>query len=167
MQSALNRHLQDLGRNKDIVRDKEFKSASHTLGKVMKVVTKTGGTRATQHNSVITSDELKNALLLSSCFIFSPSASAVCGSISLLILYLMGWYFITNSAQSFNFLFDNDAKEYVVLWHQTQQKISKDAFLECPVKIIRLLSKTDQAATNLFNALISPNMVSFGTCVLA
>lgn len=115
MQSALNRHLQDLGRNKDIVRDKEFKSASHTLDKVMKVVTKTGGSRATQHNSVITSDELKNALLLSSCFIFSPSASAVCGSISLLILYLMGWYFITNSAQSFNFLRDSTNQAFNAL----------------------------------------------------
>lgn len=44
LKSALSRHLQDLGRNKDIVMDKK----SHTLDKVMKVVTKTGGLRATQ-----------------------------------------------------------------------------------------------------------------------
>ena len=31
IRSAINRHLQDLGRSIDIVRDKEFKSANNTL----------------------------------------------------------------------------------------------------------------------------------------
>lgn len=59
LRSALNRHLKDLGRNIDIVRYKEFKSANHTLDGMMKVMTKAGASRATQHKSVITSDDLK------------------------------------------------------------------------------------------------------------
>lgn len=54
LRSALNRHLQDLRRNVDIVRDKEFKSANHTLDGMIKVMTKTGALRATQHKTVIT-----------------------------------------------------------------------------------------------------------------
>lgn len=70
LRSALNRHLKDLGRNIDIVRYKEFKSANHTLDGMMKVMTKAGASRATQHKSVITSDDLKKKLLiLSSCLI--------------------------------------------------------------------------------------------------
>lgn len=57
--SALNRHLQNPGQNINIVRDKEFKSANHTLDGMMKVMTKTGASRTTQHKSVITSDDLK------------------------------------------------------------------------------------------------------------
>lgn len=71
MLSALNRHLQDLGRNIDIVRDKEFKSANHTLDGMMKVMTKTGASRATEHKSVITTDDLGKKLLILQAVRFS------------------------------------------------------------------------------------------------
>lgn len=48
-----------LGRNKDIVSNKEFKSVNHTLDKMMKAMTKTGASRYTQHKWVIDSDDLK------------------------------------------------------------------------------------------------------------
>lgn len=72
LRSALNSHLQDLGRNIDIVRNKEFKSANHALDGMMKVMTKTGASRATQHKSVITSDDLKKNYSYFQAAWFSP-----------------------------------------------------------------------------------------------
>lgn len=83
---------------------------------------------------------------------------------------------------SFNFLFDDDDKEYVVLRHETQQKNFQGGFSSdeapsdkriyavpecptCPVKMLRLLlSKTDQHATNLFNACVKDALISPSSC---
>lgn len=77
---------------------------------------------------------------------------------------------------SFNFLFDEDDKEYVVLRHETQQKnfqgdLSSDevnAGPECPTclfKILRLLlSKTDKAAIKLFNDCVKDTLISPSSC---
>lgn len=79
--------------------------------------------------------------------------------------------------ESFNFLFDEDAKNTLYFDTKRNKRISKEATVGMKFMLFKsalfvqlkffALSKTDQAATNLCNALISPNMVSFGTFSLA
>ena len=59
MRSAINRHLRDLGRSIDIVRDKELKSANNNLDGMLKTRTKTGASRTTNHKAVIHSKDLE------------------------------------------------------------------------------------------------------------
>ena len=58
IRSAINRHLNDIGRSVDIVRDKEFKSANQTLDEMLKKMTKIGASRPTKHKEVINPEDL-------------------------------------------------------------------------------------------------------------
>ena len=49
IRSAINRHLNDIGRSVDIVRDKEFKPANQTLDGMLKKMTQIGASRPTKH----------------------------------------------------------------------------------------------------------------------
>lgn len=84
----------------------------------MKVMTKAGASRATQHKSVITSDDLKKKLLiLSSCLIIPLVVQSLCSSC------ISGLEISSPTPLRFvQFSFDEDDKEYVVLRHETQQK---------------------------------------------
>ena len=59
MRSAINRHLQDLGSSIDIVRDMEFKSAKNTMDRMLKTMTKTGASRATNYKAVFHAEDLE------------------------------------------------------------------------------------------------------------
>ena len=59
MRSAINRHLQDLGSSIDIFRDMEFKSAKNTMDRMLKTMTKTGASRATNHKAVFHAEDLE------------------------------------------------------------------------------------------------------------
>ena len=50
---AINRHLNDIGRSVEIVRDKEFKQANQTLDGMLKKMTQIGSSRLTKHKEVI------------------------------------------------------------------------------------------------------------------
>lgn len=54
----------------DIVRDKDFKSANHTLDGMLKEMTKTGESRATNHKPVIHPEDLEQRI--SSYFLSAP-----------------------------------------------------------------------------------------------
>lgn len=69
IRSAINRYLQDIRRSKNIVRDKEFKSANHILEGMFKSMTKTDASRATNHKSVIHPEYLTR---ISTYFLSAP-----------------------------------------------------------------------------------------------
>lgn len=69
IRSAINQYLQDIRRSKNIVRDKEFKSANHILEGMFKSMTKTDASRATNHKSVIHPEYLTR---ISTYFLSAP-----------------------------------------------------------------------------------------------
>ncbi|CAG2203130.1 unnamed protein product [Mytilus edulis] len=58
VRAALNRHLKDIGRGIDIVRDSEFKAANSMLSAKLKFNLRNGLSRPTQHHPIITTPEL-------------------------------------------------------------------------------------------------------------
>ena len=171
IRSAINRHLQDLGRSIDIVRDKEFKSANNTLDGMLKTMTKTGASRATNHKAIIHAEDLER---ISSYFRTAPHSPIV---LRQCVWYNLSLHFVTRGLEfhhqlrmdSFQFPKDENNLEYATLRHETQAKnfqggIGSDEAPAgkrlyevpgsdvCPIKMLRLLMcKTDSTATSLFN----------------
>lgn len=58
IRAAINRHLSDLERDMNIVKDKEFKSANDTLDGKLKHNVKCGISKPTKHKEVITPEDL-------------------------------------------------------------------------------------------------------------
>lgn len=172
IRSAINRYLQDLKRSMDIVRDKDFKSANHTLDGMLKEMTKTGESRATNHKPVIHPEDLER---ISSYFLSAPYNPIV---LRQCVWYHLSIHLVTRGLEfhhqlrtdSFLFQKDENNRQYVTLCHETQQKnfqggirseeaLSGKRIYEvpeseiCPVKMLRLLlSKTDSSALSLFNS---------------
>lgn len=172
IRSAINRYLQDLKRSMDIVRDKEFKSANHTLDGMLKEMTKTGASRATNHKSVIHPEDLER---ISSYFLSAPYNPIV---LRQCVWYHLSIHLVTRGLEfhhqlrtdSFLFQKDENNRQYVTLCHETQQKNFQGGIRSeeapsgkriyevpeseiCPVKMLRLLlSKTDSSALSLFNS---------------
>ena len=184
IRAAINRFIQDNGRNIDIIRGPAFKSANNTLDGLLKEQTRLGLSRQTLHKNIIEEEDL--------CQISKYMSRA---SESALILRQSVWmnlaiHFVSRGLEfhhqlkinSFDFQFDEFGKEYATINHETQQKnfqggLSKDEApvdrrmyatgdKNCPVQALKLLiSKTHKDATSLFNncfreALTCPNTVS-------
>ena len=169
IRSSLNRHLKDIGRYFDIVRDRRFKSANAVLDGKLKLNMKSGLSRPTQHKSVVNSTDLMKISDYLSC-VDNP-----------VILRYRVWYdlsihFVTRGLEfhqqlmtsSFEFRKDENDREYVVISHETKQKnwqggldtseapqdkrMYSTGDKNCPVRSLRqLLSLTDPNATSLFN----------------
>ena len=56
--AAINRHLKDIGRSIDIVRDSDFKPANAMLNAKLKFNLRNGLSRPTQHHQIIPDEEL-------------------------------------------------------------------------------------------------------------
>lgn len=174
IRSALNRYLQDIGRNIDIVKDAAFKPANRTLDGMLKCMTREGISRPTKHKQVIATTDLEkihsylanvpsNPIILRQCVWFQLAIHFVSRGLE--------FYHHLNK-QSFSFQEDENGREYVTLTHETQQKNfqgglhSEEAASDkrmyangtsnCPVEMLRLLiKKTAPKATALFNVCYS------------
>ena len=91
IRSAINRHLQDLGRYID--RDKEFKSANNTLDGMLKTMTKNGASRATNHKAIIHAEDLER---ISSYFRTAPHSPIVLWQC---VWYNLSLHFITRGLE--------------------------------------------------------------------
>lgn len=124
IRSAINRHLQDIGRSIDIVRDKEFKSTNHTLDGMLKTMTKIGASRPTKHKDIINSQDLQKISSYLRAATFSPLVLRQC------VWYHLSIHFVTRGLEfhhqlrrdSFQFHNDENGLEYVTLRQETQQK---------------------------------------------
>lgn len=169
VRAAINRHLKDLGRKIDIVRDKEFNASNGMLNAKLKLNLKEGLSRPTQHYPVIPPQELSklNEYLNAE----NPIA------LRYRIWYLLAIHFVSRgvefhqqlSMSSLVFCTDESGCEYISLAHETRQKNyqgdinqkgeeSQDKRMyatggqNCPVESVKLfLRKTDPSATSLFN----------------
>ena len=59
IRGAINRHLQDIGREMDIVRDKEFKHSNSILNGFLKERMRSGSSKPTAHKEIIDNEDLK------------------------------------------------------------------------------------------------------------
>ncbi|XP_033730755.1 uncharacterized protein LOC117320207 [Pecten maximus] len=169
IRGALNRHIKDVGRDMDIVRDKDFRSANNMLDGKLKQNIVEGKSRPTQHKTIIENDDLIKI------------GTYLHQNVNPVILRLRVWYdlsihFVSRglefhsqlTPESFTFHTDADSTEYVTLSHETKQKnrqgglTSIDASsdkrmyatgnIRCPVQSLKLfLRKTPSDAKHLFN----------------
>ncbi|XP_069107107.1 uncharacterized protein [Argopecten irradians] len=170
IRGAINRYFVDIGRNLDIVRDREFKQANGVLDGLLKQREKTGESKATAHKPIIEPEHLHKIATYLSRASSSPIILRHC------VWYNLSVHFITRgmefhhqlTPQSFEF-HNDESGEYVTMTHTTQQKnhqgglnsheanIGKRMYScpespSCPVKMLKLLlEKTDKNATKLFN----------------
>ncbi|KAK3104431.1 hypothetical protein FSP39_001869 [Pinctada imbricata] len=168
LRAAINRHLSDIGRNIDIVRDREFKQANAALDGKLKQNMKMGLSKPTQHKPVITPNDLSNI----STYLMSDLNPVI---LRYRVWYDLSIHFVSRGLEfhqqlninSFLFLSDDKGCEYVALSHETKQKNwqggleSKEAPQDkrmyatgefCPVASLKtFLNHTDTEATSLFN----------------
>ncbi|XP_069120795.1 uncharacterized protein [Argopecten irradians] len=168
IRGAINRRLTDLGRDIDLVKDKEFKPSNKILTGLLKQRMRDGSSRATKHKPIINESDLEKISTYMSTAHTSPVALRQC------VWYYIAIHFVTRGLEfhkqlrvnSFNFLSDEHGT-YALLNHETQQKnyqggISNSDAPEkrmystggpnCPVEMLQLLiRKTDPNATMLFN----------------
>lgn len=171
IRSAINRHLQDLGRDIDIVRGKEFRSSNSILDGKLKKNLQEGLARPTKHKEIINTADLEKI----STYLyenFTPVA------LRFRIWFLLSIQFVSRGLEfheqlkpnSFVFKTDENGHEYATLSHSTKQKnwqggidtadgpkekrmyAIPDLGQKCPVNSLKLfLAKTDPNATSLFN----------------
>ncbi|XP_061185494.1 uncharacterized protein LOC133193549 [Saccostrea echinata] len=169
IRSAISRHLSDIGRDFDIVRDKAFKQANGALTGKLKQNMILGLSRPTQHKAVVSPDDL------------SKISTYLTSSLDPVILRYRVWFnlslhFVSRglefhhqlSPKSFLFLKDDNGMEYVSLSHETKQKNWQGGLdnqeapqdkrmyatgdLHCPIASLRtLIQHTDPQAQSLFN----------------
>ncbi|VDI38517.1 Hypothetical predicted protein [Mytilus galloprovincialis] len=185
VRAALNRHLKDIDRGIDIVRDSEFKAANSMLSAKLKFNLRNGLSSTTQHHPIITTPKL---LKINTYFMIKEDHVAL----RFRVWYLLGIHFVSRgvefqhqlSINSFKFESDEIGSEFLSISHETHQKNHQggldDATEEtqdkrmyavsnypsCPLTTIKhILSKCDPAAKSLFNqccreALRCPSMYS-------
>ena len=171
VRAALNRHLKDIGRGIDIVRDSEFKAANSMLSAKLKFNLRNGLSRPTQHHPIITTPEL---LKINTYLMKKEDPVAL----RFRVWYLLGIHFVSRggefhhqlSINSFKFESDEMGSEFLSISHETHQKNHQggldDATEEtqdkrmyavpnspsCPLSTIKhFLSRCDPAAKSLFN----------------
>ena len=180
VRSALSRHLRDLNRNIDIVRDSEFRESNKMLDSTLKMMVRTGLSRPTQHKEIIEMDDLKKI----SDYIYQESSTPVI--LRLRVWYALAIHFVSRglefhqqlSLNSFDFCRDSEGDEYAVINHETQQKnvqggvtsdeapTDKHMFAmpgskTCPVSSLRLfIQKTESGAKSLFNRCVKDIMIT-------
>ena len=181
IRSAINRHMQDLGRAIDVIRGVEFRSANRVLDGMLKQMTKQGQSRPTQHEPVLESEDLVKIATYFQKAMLSPVMLRHC------VWYYISIHFVSRGLEfhhqlkrdSLIFQTDDKGDEYVTLSHECQQKNfqgglnSEEAAADkrmyatgrddCPVQMLRhFIQRTDDEATHLFNsctheALASPS----------
>lgn len=124
IRAAINRHLSDIERDIDIVKDRQFKQANKLLSGMLKHNMTQGISRPTQHKEIIWHGDLrKMSTYLSRC-----GDNPV--KLRLGVWYNISIHFVSRGLEfhhqltrdSFIFLTDEDGKEYACLTHETQQK---------------------------------------------
>jgi len=123
IRSAINRHLQDLGRDLEIVRGREFRTSNNILDGKLKKNLQEGLARPTKHKEVITNDEM------------SKISSYLYGEVNPIVLCFRVWFiiavhFVSRGLEfhqqlrmnSFVLNKDENGNEYVTLSHETKQK---------------------------------------------
>jgi len=170
IRSAINRHLKDLDRRFDIVRDIEFTKANRTFEGFFKSKTEMGTSRPTKHKDILSLDDLQKISEYLKGYIQSP-----------IVLRQAAWYiiavhYVTRGMEfhyqlrnnSFDFKEDPSGEEYVVLNQEMKEKnhqggvghkssVNDKRFYAtggplCPVKILKLfISKQNPNATMMFN----------------
>ncbi|CAC5410636.1 unnamed protein product [Mytilus coruscus] len=123
VRSAINRHLKDIGRNIDIVRDKDFKLANSMLSAKLKFDLRNGLSRPTQHHPIISNSELSkiNEFL-------STKNNVV--ALRFKVWYALAIHFVSRgiefhqqlSKDSIKFVNDEEGREYLTITHETHQK---------------------------------------------
>ncbi|KAK3106162.1 hypothetical protein FSP39_014017, partial [Pinctada imbricata] len=168
LRAALNRHLKDIGRQIDIVQDKEFKQANDTLNAKLKYMVKSGLSRPTQHKKIISPlDQQKIASYLE-----DDSNAQV---LQYKVWYSLAIHFVCRglefhhqlSTTSFEFLHDEVGRRYVTIAHETQQKNRQGGLKDqeaiadkrmyatnekgCPVAALeKMIEHSDPCASALF-----------------
>ena len=185
VRAAINRHLKDIGRTIDIVRDKEFKSSNSMLSAKLKFNLRNGLTRPTQHHPLISNSELQkiNEYL-------STQNNVV--ALRFKVWYVLAIHFVSRgiefhqqlSMDSIKFVKDEEGREYLTITHETHQKNyqggTEDSSEEaqdkrmystdsesCPVKAVKyFLSKCHPECKSLFNQcsrdVLRGNPVNYG-----
>ncbi|XP_033725029.1 uncharacterized protein LOC117315013 isoform X2 [Pecten maximus] len=168
IRGAINRRLTDLGRDIDLVKDKEFKPSNRIMTGLLKQRMRDGSSRPTQHKQIINEMDLSK---ISTYLSTAPSSAVV---LRQCVWYYIAIHFVTRGLEfhkqlrinSFNFLSDEHG-EYALLNHETQQKNYQGGTSysdapekrmyatggpNCPVEMLKLfIEKTDTQATMLFN----------------
>lgn len=174
IRAAINRKLCDVGRDLDIVRDKEFKSANKALDGLMKTLTKTGASRATQHKAILVEEDVK---AIAAYFAKSAKSSPIV--LRQAVWYLISIHFVTRGLEfhhqmllgSIKFCKDKNNREYMKLEQEVQEKnhqgginneesqtgkrIYESGDVNCPIGLIKyFLSKQCRDAKYLFNGIV-------------
>ena len=169
LRAAINRHLADLKRNIDIVKDPDFKTANGVLDGLFKERVRDGTSKSTQHKAIIEKEDLVKISTYLEDAASSPVALRLC------VWYQLSVHFVTRGLEfhfqlqrdSFNFLHD-ESGDYVELKHETNMKNHQGGLHNtecqsgkrmyatngkaCPVAMLKLLlEKTSPEATHLFN----------------
>ena len=116
VRAAINRHMKDIGRDVDIVRDKELLNAK------LKQNLKQGLSRATQHYPIIPKEELQKIN------VYLGDENPV--TLRYRVWYLLAIHFVSQGAEfhqqpslsSLIFSKDESGREYITLSHETRQK---------------------------------------------
>ncbi|KAK3105732.1 hypothetical protein FSP39_004479 [Pinctada imbricata] len=170
IRSAINRHLNDLNRDIDIVRDKAFKTANQTFDGKLKQNVAEGLSRPTKHKDVISTSDLH---LINTYLHSDINPIVLCHK----VWYDLSVHFFSRGLEfhlqlhmdSFKSTCMNEktGREYVTLLHDVRQKNHQGGIhfnecsdkrmyssgdVSCPVKSLReLMSRTEEGATTLFN----------------
>ncbi|XP_062568618.1 uncharacterized protein LOC134230786 [Saccostrea cucullata] len=180
IRSALNRYLQDLGRDFDIVRGREFRTSNNILDGKLKKNLQDGLSKPTQHKEIIPQADL----LKISAYLFDTENPI---TLRFRTWFIISMQFVTRGLEfhhqlkrdSFVFKTDENGDEYVTLSHETKQKnwqggidstenpkekrmyAVPSAGDKCPLKTLKLfISKTDPNAEFLFNRCIKAALSS-------
>lgn len=113
IRSAINRHLQDIGRPINIVHDTMFKSANRTLDGMLKAMTQSGASRPTMHKTVLNPHDLEK---ISSYFKAAPCSPIV---LRQCVWFNLSVHFVSRGLEfyhqlrldSFEFCNDGDLKQ--------------------------------------------------------
>ena len=123
IRAAINRHFQDIGREIDIVRDKEFKQANRALDGYLKERMKSGNSKPTAHKQIIQPNDLNKI----STYLSRASKDPVI--LRHAVWYNIAIHFVSRGMEfhhqlrpdSFEFKSDEHG-EFVTISHETQQK---------------------------------------------
>lgn len=185
IRAALNRKIKDLGRDIDIVRDKEFKKSNDLLNAKLKYMVKSGTSRPTKHKPIIT----ENDLVKISDYLNGPPTPEL---LMFKVWYYLSIHFVSRGLEfhhqlmvnSFKFNVDGSCRRYVTLTHETQQKNMQGGLMDpeapgdkrmyatctddpnCPVKTLEtFLAHCDPTAPSLFcRPLRMPSSDIYYTC---
>lgn len=179
IRAGINRYLLDLGREINIVHDKEFHRANKCLDGMLKERMRSGTLRPTCHRQIISLDDQAKILE------YFKDAHRAPVILRQSVWYNLARHFVSRGVEFLNYLTpnsfifdkDKDGLEYVTLSPEIQQKYFREGqysilatkrlyetgLPNCPIKMLRMfMSKTDPTAKFLFNhcmkeALVNPS----------